>query len=1282
MIRWFIGIVSFFSFSIGFAQNNFDVVLPWSGNFNTATKYEEEIKVLAIPHEYNNNDLPVYIHKYDDKGLNNFVLELVVGQVITSNASNFDHQFVQENNLAIPTEFTFNYNVVSSRGKSSLGVEIVPFFIENGVLKRVTSVSFSILNKGSKPNTGILKDFAATSVLGSGEWYKVRLNSTGVFKIDREFLENLGVNVQGLNPNHINVYGNAIGMLPEANNVFRPDDLVKNAIQIVGDEDNSFDENDYIVFYGVGPDEVKVNPGVGFQVIKHLYDEYSYYYISINSADPPLRVNNALTTNAPANQIVQGLDQVVVHERDERNLIKSGKRWYGEEFDFNLEHTFSFSLSGLQTSEEIRLFTSIAYKNSGGTNSMKVYLNNSLAQNYAFSLVGGNNFANRSFNTTNHSLSGSSASVKMVLERTNPAVAAWLDKIEINYRRNLNYSGGQLMLRDLRTIGIGNVASFTVSGASSAMNIWEVTNPHLAGKINGDLIGSNFTFKVDADSLRQFVAFSNSTLLTPISVGRVNNQNLHALDFADYLIVTHPTFLGEATRLANLHREDGMSVHVVTTSQIYNEFSSGKVDPVAIRFFAKMFYDRANGDVNNMPKYLCLFGDGTYDPKNRVTNNNNMIVTYQTDNSENVVSSLTSDDFFGLLDDSESYNGSDMLDVGIGRIIATTTDHARTLVNKIEHYKKNGSTFFGSSGVNGTCGPDDMNTFGDWRLWITHIADDEDGGQFVNDHESYVNTYSPLFPELNYDKIYLDAFTQVTTSGGQRYPDVPKLINSRIERGTLLMNYVGHGGETGLALERAVVIPQILDWKNINKLTLFVSATCEFTRFDDPSRQSAGEYMYLSGQGGAVSLMTTTRPVYINVNSVVGAALYDYVFTRDAQGRPIAMGETLMQTKNNSTTDQNRRSFMLLGDPALRLALPKLNVVVDSINGKSPDLVIDTLRSLSRVTIKAHVEDEDGNVMTGFNGFATPSVFDKPLENQTLGQDPTSPVITFNTQKNILYKGKSTVSNGRFEFTFIVPKDINYSFGNGKISLYANSNNVDGAGADSRVIIGGVDPNGLDDNEGPQVSLFMNDEKFVNGGMTNESPVFIAKLFDDNGINAVGNGIGHDITAIIDGQTNAPIMLNDFYEAELDSYQKGVVRYPFEDLEPGRHTLTFKVWDVNNNSSESNLEFVVVKNEEVSIEHVLNYPNPFTTYTEFFFEHNQVDVALKVQIQIFTISGKLVRTINEPVTTCGFRSNGIPWDGKDDFADQLAKGVYVYRLSVTAPDGSKADKIEKLVLLK
>ncbi|MEO9257585.1 MAG: type IX secretion system sortase PorU, partial [Crocinitomicaceae bacterium] len=466
------------------------------------------------------------------------------------------------------------------------------------------------------------------------------------------------------------------------------------------------------------------------------------------------------------------------------------------------------------------------------------------------------------------------------------------------------------------------------------------------------------------------------------------------------------------------------------------------------------------------------------------------------------------------------------------------------------------------------------------------------------------------------------------------------------------------------------------------KLPLFISATCEFTRYDDPSRVSAGEEMYLSNQGGAISLMTTTRPVSISGNSIIGDTLYNYLFERETSGKPYTMGEILRLTKNNSPSGNDKRIFTLIGDPALRLLLQPLRIVIDSVNGISPNTISDTLKSLSKVTMKAHVEDTLGNIINGFNGIAYPSVFDKPKLFKTLGQDPDSPILSFQMQKNYLYKGKSTVTNGHFEFSFVVPKDIDYNYGVGKISTYANSTSIDAAGVEKRVVIGGVDPNGIVDDIGPQTQLFMNDETFVNQGLTDENPIFIAKLYDENGINTVGNGIGHDITAILDANSATPIVLNQYYQANLDTYKSGKVRYPMYGLATGKHTITLKVWDVNNNSSDAVIEFTVVKNQAVAIDHVLNYPNPFTTHTEFFFEHNQVDVSLEVQIQIMTITGKLIRTINQYVRTVGYRSEGIAWDGRDDYGDQLAKGVYVYKLSVKAPDGSTANKIEKLVLLK
>lgn len=538
-------------------------------------------------------------------------------------------------------------------------------------------------------------------------------------------------------------------------------------------------------------------------------------------------------------------------------------------------------------------------------------------------------------------------------------------------------------------------------------------------------------------------------------------------------------------------------------------------------------------------------------------------------------------------------------------------------------------------------------------------------------------------PEMNVKKIYLDAYNQITTAGGQRYPDVNNEIIRMIESGSLLTCFVGHGNPTSATAERVMSIGQVRDYSNINRLTLFISATCEFARVDDSEMLSIGEWMVLNEVGGAVAIMATTRPVLINTNSVVTSNFFKNVFDRDAQGRPQTFGEILLKTKNSSSGIGNR-SFLLLGDPALRIALPYNEVVLDSINNVGVNIAKDTIRALSKVRMKGHIQDQYGNKLTNYNGIIQPSVYDKMTQRKTLGQDASSPVIPFQEQVNVLFKGRATVTNGEFEFEFIVPKDINYSFGEGKASFYSwDLNTSDNAGGYSKeFIIGGIDTTGLNDQEGPEIELYLNDESFVNGGMTDETPILIVNLFDESGINTVGNGIGHDITLVLNDDTQNAKVLNEYYESDLDTYKSGTLRYQLERLEPGMHTLTFKVWDVNNNSSERKIEFNVQEKKEIALDHVLNYPNPFTTHTEFFFEHNQVCSALETQIEIFTVTGRLVKTINEMVETRGFRTNGIVWDGRDDFGDQLAKGVYVYRITVVGPDGDKAQEMQKLYLLK
>ncbi|MBD3638977.1 MAG: type IX secretion system sortase PorU [Crocinitomicaceae bacterium] len=1187
-----------------------------------------------------------------------------------------------KNQLTDDPEIQVNFG--KSRSQNFVSVYYYPIVLINGQTKLVDEVEITVTSQPSAQGFDRSTYFAPNSVLASGSWYKIGVSKTGVFKIDYSFLTSIGVNTSGLNPNHINIYGNHVPKMSENNSIYRPDDLLKNAIFVQGDGDGSFDSGDYILFYATGPD-IELYASTKINVAKNHVDSLNYYFIHIDAADSPKRVGTGSVSANPVTHTVTSFNDVVLHEKNEINLIKSGIRWFGEHFDIELSKDIVVSLPGINTSSPVELHSSIASKVQSGSGNFIITINGTEQENISCSpFSGAYNEAMRNTSTSSFNVSSSTLNINMTFDRTSPASEAWLDFLQFNYKRNANLGSGQFLIRDLLSIGIGNVVEYTVSGASSASFIWEVTDPSNAVSVPGSLSGSNFTFALDADSLRSIAVFNSGQAYTPLYVGSVSNQNLHALPQCDFMIVTHATLRQQADRLAAIHQGLGETVHVVDIQQVYNEFSGGVSDPVAVRWLMKMFYDRAGGDPNLMPENLCLFGDGTYDPLNRLAGNNYMIPTYNNQDYDNTVDyadSYTSDDFFGILDDGEAMTAADMMDIGVGRIPVTDLEEAKSVVDKIEHYVNFGSYLYSNAqGVQ--CDENGYSSsFGAWRNKLVLMADDENGGQFVKDCEELSDSTEKLYPEINVVKIYLDAYQQVVTSGGQRYPDVEEAINQNMNNGALVFNYVGHGGETGLTLERAVTMSMIENWSNVNNMVIFISATCEFSRYDDPDRVSAGERTLTAPYGGAVGLLTTTRLVYISLNTEMVRNLYTALF-KEENGLPLSLGEIMRRTKNlTSSVSENKRNFTLLGDPALRLGKPQPRIVTDSINSVAVTMATDTLKALSKITVAGHVGNSSGVVIPNYNGIVYPTVYDKRKTRYTLGQDPTSPVLPFDTQNNIIYKGKATVTNGYFKFSFVVPKDIDYTFGKGKISYYSNNQNSNSYGFDTSIVVGGVDPNGINDNTGPDITLYMNDPNFVNGGITDEAPLFIAEVSDENGINTTGNGIGHDIILTIDGNTADPIVLNNFYEADLDTYQSGKVSYKLSDLSPGNHTATFKVWDVNNNSSEAVLDFTVIEEEDLGISHLLNYPNPFTTNTDFYFEHNQCCTSLDVRIEIFTVSGKLVKTILDNVNTIAYRSEGINWDGRDEYGDKLARGVYVYRLTIKTPDGEKAEKLEKLVIL-
>ena len=1128
---------------------------------------------------------------------------------------------------------------------------------------------------------------ATSSVLATGNWYKIAVSQDGIHRITRSDLEALGMDVGSIDPRRLSIYGNGGGMLPQPNSAFRHDDLQQNAIEVVGEADGSFDANDYIIFYAKGPHSwYQDNSVCGlFRHELNPYSDKAYYFIT---ADRGMgrRVATAAETTAPATNTVTTFTDHQFHEADNVNLIKSGRQWFGEVFDIQTTYDFDFGFSNVLTSDSGFVSVKFLGKHSVPT-SFTVKVNGSTVVNaQPISGTSGVYSATAIAATTCSKipLSSGNTKVSVTYNKNNfPSATGWLDYIDVIVKRSLSMAGGQMAFRNVESVGPGNISRFEIANANSAVRVWEVTDPTNVGQHNLNLQGSTASFKVETDSLRQFVAFSGGAFLPVEPVGQVENQNLHALSQANMIIVCHPNFWSEAQRLADFHQNNEnnpLTVHIVSPQQIYNEFSSGAQDVTAIRDFMRMFYQRSTS-WQDYPRYLLLFGDASYDYKDRLADNTNFVPTYESIQSLQPTISYASDDYYGLLDPNEGQwasSANDALDIGIGRFVARTVEDARVAVDKIYRYEELGIAELDAPHTceDGTA----IASSPDWRNRIVFMADDEDNNMHFNQAEQLSNLVDTMYPEYNLVKIYFDSYVQESTPGGQRYPEANRSLNTEVQRGALILNYTGHGGELGLSHERVLGISDINSWTNFSNLPVFVTATCEFTRYDDPSRISAGEFVHLNPNGGGIALFTTSRLVYAAPNFTLNRNFYLNLLTEQLWGPP-TMGDVIRMTKSASGGAVNNRNFILIGDPAQRLAFPLHDIETLTINGDNVNSMTDTINALQLVTVTGRMKNRNGQLMPNFNGVVYPTVFDKATEVMTLGNDPGSYPAPFSVQKNLIYKGKASVTNGEFSFSFVVPRDIAYNYDFGRISYYGEGNNTNASGYFEGFVIGGSSDDTSADENGPIISLYMNDEGFAFGGTTDESPSLLAIVSDTNGINTVGNGIGHDITAVLDDNSTSTINLNDFYQADLDSYQSGKIVYPFNNLSEGTHTLKLKVWDVYNNSSEAYTEFVVAESAVLALEHVLNYPNPFTTNTAFMFEHNQPCNSLDVQVQVFTVSGKLVKTIHETVLSSGFRNEPIHWDGLDDYGQKIGRGVYLYNLKVKTPDGQKAEQIERLVIL-
>jgi hypothetical protein len=1136
--------------------------------------------------------------------------------------------------------------------------------------EKLVSFKLSIsLSADQLPGTGRetgLRNYADHSVLRTGDWYRIGVKETGIYKLTYQDLEGMGINPDQVDPRNIRIYGNGSGMLEESNSLPRTDDLMENSIFISGEGDGHFDPSDYILFYGESPVKIKFNPFyLQYEHEVNLYTDRTYYFLTVSNSQGK-RIQQGEVVAGEPTQEVYNFQDIAYHEKDSLNLIKSGKMWYGEVFNVQLDYNFPFDLTGIDLSQPLYLKASMAGRSTTST-IFNVYAEGNLIAELDIPSVslGAQIYAKPI--TSNYEMfyaNDESVNIDISFVKPGSIDIAWLDYIEINYLRHLDFPGGQLSFRDMRPVGSGNIAQYHIQTSIPGVNVWEVIDP---GNIREQLItneSGGFAIKSHSDILREFIAFDGTQFYTPEFIEKVENQDLHGLQPVDFIIVTHPLFLEQANRLADFHRQyEGMTVHVVTPQQIYNEFSSGAQDVSAIRDFMKMLYDRAAP--GKEPRYLLLFGDASYDYKDRIPEDNNMVPAYESKESLRLTASFVTDDFFGCLDNDEGSNGSGTMDVGVGRFPLQTVGEAEAMVTKSINYM---------TPLRGN--------FGQWRNSLCFVGDDSNNNTHLNQAEGLVKIADSLGPVYNINKIYLDAYPQLSSPGGDRYPDANKAIDKSVNDGCLIINYTGHGGEVAWADERVLDIPAIQSYRNIDHLPAFLTATCEFSRYDDPGLVSAGELVFLNPDGAGIGLFTTTRVAFSQSNYALNKRFYYSSFRIDSlTGEYPRMGDLIRLAKTPS--NNSIKNFVLLGDPALMLAYPKMKVRTLSIMNEAEGRPADTIHALSRVTVNGQVEDLQGNRLDGFNGILYQSVYDKPVKYKTRGNDYDSQIVDFYIQNKIIYKGETSITGGLFSFTFIVPVDISYQIGEGKISYYAvdTVNLIDASGF-TPVLIGGNDSLAAADNQGPEIDMYLNALSFESGDITTVDPLLIAELSDESGINIVGNGIGHDITAVIDGNYQDPILLNDYFTPETDNYQKGEIQFRLGPFANGMHTLTLRAWDVLNNSSEKTIEFQVDAGARLSLSNVHNRPNPYKETTEFRFEHNKPGSLLDVTIMIFSLMGQQVTTLHYTVQNESAESGPLFWNGTDDSGNALPSGLYVYNLVVRSDDGYISSISQKLLHIR
>ena len=1131
-------------------------------------------------------------------------------------------------------------------------------------ITKAVLLAIVLLSQAVSATAHDMSHYCDTSRLATGKWVKVAVPESGIYQITSSDASKWGFN----DLSRVRVFGFGGAPINDTLRITIPDDLPQVPVLRTGER---------ILFYAQGPTTWKwSNNDLIYIQQQHPYSTQGYYFITEDSSIPDLTTQQLNTP--PTGAVVNTFTERLFHEEELVNPGETGRVLLGEDFTSTGTQSFKFTLDGLIDGTEVRVLTRFCAKTlvNGSSVSFK-YNGNNIAGSATIKGITASDPNHYHYNVASalktFNMSGTRELTYSVIYNPGGTVnLARLDYITLGYLRALDLTGKSSLAFGLKSDGN---TQYELSGASASTHVWDVTNSRTPQEMSVSLDGSKAHFSLDGKSRREVIAFNESgSFPSPTFSADIDNQSIHGREIPDMIIIAPSEFMPQAHQLAALHEDiDSMRVLVVEQTKVFNEFSSGTPDALAYRMLCKYFYDRGTDDQGHKLGYLLLMGNGYCD--NRLITNAGKALRYpkllvwESLASEDEMKSYTSDDFFGYLQDNSIAGVNGRMTIAVGRIPARSATDASIAVSKIIKYATQAD-------------------YGNWKNTMLNVADNEDdnGSNHWKHGEDVVQTVLANGGEnVNFNRVFLDNFEEKSDGSGSKFPEARKKMFKVLTEGTLWWNYCGHGGPSGWTNDGLLVTSDVENKLFYSHQPILFAATCEFSRHDGTS-PSSGENMFFNPNGGCVAMFCPPRLVYMSDNRFLNITAAQKMYKRDNNGQIMRLGDLLVYAKNNTSNGrENSLRYHLYGDPAMRPAMPQLKAVIDKINGNDVDPeIMPVFEARQTMNITGHIENLAGLKQTDFNGLIESTLYDCEKSVSFIGANDI--VYTYEERQNKLALNVNRVNNGEFFFNITIPSEVTVNYDNYRpslVSLYAYDpdKKIEATGSCDDFYIYGYDESVVADTIGPDISYMgLNSSSFKDGDRVNESPLFIASVSDESGINFSNAGIGHNMTLTLDGNITYSDVSSYYTAIEAEKGSAGNINYGFSNLSNGHHTLKLKVWDVFNNSSEKTITFNVMSGLKPEIDEIKAFPNPAATSTTFLVTHNRPDATVTITIEVFNLMGQRMWSTTQSGRSSMFSSFPITWDLSDYSGSRLPRGIYMYRATITTDGHQESTKTKKLAI--